>query len=304
MPTAKQIDPTRTLTLRQKFVADMARRFAELKRAIRKSIVDNDAFALKANDAAGPGAFDFPRSADKVDAFMDWLQAELDRGVLEVTRGAQRLITGSSRWSDVYVRAAYGKGLQRAKTELQNIGTPALDVTDAFRQPLHADRLGLMYTRTFEDLRGITQAMGQQIRRELTAGIAAGKGPMDIADAIIDRVDAIGLSRARTLARTEVIAAHHQANINSYESAGVQGVSVIAEFTTAKDNAVCEECQALEAEQYFTLEEARSLIPVHPNCRCVAVPFVLPPGTDPDEFKASANARARLLARHVCGAAA
>jgi hypothetical protein len=40
---------------------------------------------------------------------------------------------------------------------------------------------------------------------------------------------------------------------------------------TAGDDRVCDECDSLEGLT-FTIEEARRLIPVHPNCRCVFVP--------------------------------
>ena len=39
-------DPTRTTTIRNKFVADVTRRFQQIARDIRVSIVDNDCFGL------------------------------------------------------------------------------------------------------------------------------------------------------------------------------------------------------------------------------------------------------------------
>ena len=73
--------------------------------------------------------------------------------------------------------------------------------------------------------------------------------------------------------RTEVIAAHHSATIAEYRAAGVEGVEVKAEFSTAGDDLVCELCESLEG-QIFELSEIEGLIPRHPNCRCVAIPVV------------------------------
>jgi SPP1 gp7 family putative phage head morphogenesis protein len=109
--------------------------------------------------------------------------------------------------------------------------------------------------------------MDQQISGVLANGLAQGKGPMQIARDINNRVDKIGITRARVIARTETINAHAEATLNSYEEAGVEGVEVEAEFTTSGDNAVCPECDALSGK-VFTLTEARGVIPVHPQCRC------------------------------------
>ncbi len=82
-------DPTRTTTLRNRFVLDMDRRFNELKRDLRVSIIQNDCFALQPvlfTLAAAPyRAFDFPRTADKVDGFMEWLIEQESEGILEIT---------------------------------------------------------------------------------------------------------------------------------------------------------------------------------------------------------------------------
>lgn len=98
---------------------------------------------------------------------------------------------------------------------------------------------GLLYTRTFNELKGITEAMDQQISRVLSEGMAQGLGPAKIARNITDRVDKIGITRARTMARTEVIRAHHVATINTYREAQVEGVRVKAEWSTAGDMRVC-----------------------------------------------------------------
>ena len=42
---------------------------------------------------------------------------------------------------------------------------------------------------------------------------------------------------------------------------------------TAGDDRVCEKCAALEG-RIFTLDEIEFLIPLHPNCRCLALPYI------------------------------
>jgi len=149
--------------------------------------------------------------------------------------------------------------------------TPRFTVDAMFNRPIHADRVALLYTRTFEELQGVTNAMSQQISRELAQGMADGKGPRAIARALTKKVDKIGKVRAVTLARTEIIRAHHVATINNYREAGILGVRVLAEWSTANDDRVCSQCAALEG-QIFTLDAIEPLIPLHPMCRCVAIP--------------------------------
>lgn len=106
--------------------------------------------------------------------------------------------------------------------------------------------------------------MDQQISRILAAGIGEGRGPYDIARQLNERVDKIGVTRSRMLARTEVINAHADASLNAYEEAGLEGVDVEAEWLTAAD--ACPECEEASNGGPYTISEARGLIPFHPNC--------------------------------------
>ncbi|MCR4284540.1 MAG: phage head morphogenesis protein, partial [archaeon] len=90
---------------------------------------------------------------------------------------------------------------------------------------------------------------------------------------ITEKIDFIGIGRATTLARTEVIRAHHLANINEYRQYGVELAGVKAEWRTVGDDRVCELCAPNDGKIY-ALDEIEPLIPLHPNCRCMAVPIV------------------------------
>lgn len=320
-----QYDPTRTLTLRDRFARDMRSRFNQLVSVIWETIVTNDAFGLNNTEpvigtplfpttilgipvpvglvAAPPNAFAFPRSADKVEAFMDWLKIQdeefiLSGGVrgIRTARIPGRVGSAEEAWTSIYIESGYQAGIRRGRQELRKAGadipdfgdTAQNEVTIAFNQPFHADRVGLLYTRTFAELQGITAQMDQQISRVLAQGLAEGRNPRELAR-LLQRVitgtggdlsvtDTLGRyiparRRAETLARTEIIRAHHQASIQEYRNAGILGVTVLAEFTTAGDSRVCVQCDNLEG-RIFTLDEIEFIIPVHPNCRCIAIPRV------------------------------
>lgn len=265
---ARRVDPTRTVLVRRNFERELVRRFKRVKAAIRKSIVEDNDLVLNAR-------FDFPRSEQKVSAFMDWIREMVSRDVLEVSYGTPVERAASQHWTNVYLRSAYQKGLEHAASQIRKGGgTVAQEWVDSgFYRPVHADRAGLIYTRTYSDLKGVTDAMDSQISSVLAQGIIEGRGVQQIARMLTDRVDKIGITRARVIARTEVIRAHAEATLNSYEEAGVAGVQVQAEFTTAQDNAVCRKCKALEGKKY-PIEKAHGIIPVHPNCRCAFLPIV------------------------------
>lgn len=271
-------DPTKTLTIRRRFDAEMYRRFRKLKGLIRQSIVANDAFGLKTNDAANPNQFNYPTSDAKIGAFMGWLDEQVKDGIINVSyQGGRRVEAARAAWMNVYIDSAYQQGILRGRQEVNrskpgpNLDTSRGAVQMAFNNAFHADRVGLIYIRTYDELAGITQAMSQQISRTLAEGIAEGRNPLQIARTLNDRVDKVGLHRARLLARSEVIRAHHMANVQEYHEAGAVGVEVQAEFATAGDSRVCERCAALEGK-VFELARIESMIPVHPNCRCVALP--------------------------------
>jgi len=304
-------DPTRTLTLRKAFESALFVRFRWLKGLINTSIVTNDCFGLKIpNRGINPDYFSlvvnqvgpidserfaFERDPKKVTLFMDWLREQTELGILEIVVGTQIGQAVEKAWTNKYIQTAYQRGMIRGVTELNNKGyqVPSFDkipggITAAFNRPFHLDKVGLVYTRTFEGLKGITDEMSKQISRTLAQGIADGKGPMELARQLNDRVDKIGITRSRILARTEIIRAHHVATIQMYDNWGAVGVKVMAEWITAEDGRVCPDCSSMARRDkgfgkgIYTLDQAMGLIPFHPQCRCVCIPLDI---TDNEELQ-------------------
>ena len=289
-------DPTRTLVLRNKFTAEMNKRFGALRGAIRHAIVTQDVFGMKPVPtyySVRPRAFDFPRSGDKVTAFMQWLQQQVDKGILQTGTMPQLGRSMEEPWTNLYIQDSYKRGVIRSRYEMGRAGmaTPNLDATGgisaSMSTPFHMDRVGLIYTRVYNELKGVTDAMDHQISRVLAQGIADGDGPMLLARKINATISGAGMGelgltdtlgrfipaqrRAKMIARTEIIRAHHQAMVQEYRNWGVEGVTVQAEWRTAGDDRVCEECSSMEGNVY-TLDEIENMIPRHPQCRCLALP--------------------------------
>ena len=295
-------DPTHTTVLRSVFAQDMKRRFNELAMVVRKAIVVEDVFSLRndniqAHQMTTPGAeaFNFERSAAKLEAFMKWLQEQVDKGILEVGTYQQIGRGVNEYWTNLYITDSYKRGIMRARSELKKAGlkipsieeSGGIDIVQGL--PMHVDRVGLLFTRVFNDLKGVTTAMDTTISRILAQGLADGDGPAFLARKLVAAIngtgmgdlavkDALGrtmpaMDRAVLIARTEVIRAHHVATIQEYRNWGLEGIVVKAEWSTAGDDRVCARCAALEGK-VFTLDEIEPVIPLHPNCRCCALPYI------------------------------
>jgi len=264
-----RVDPTRTTSLRQRFESDLARRFEKLKRLVTQVVENDNGFGLATN----AGRFAFDSDAQKATAFMRWLREQARSGVLEVKEG-EAIASVKKPWTNKYITSAYQKGVANAASKLKGAGARVSDkwIDASFFRPVHADRIAQIYTRTYRDLEGITKEMDRRISQTLALGLAEGRSPKDLARELNQTIESIGITRARTLARTEVIAAHSEANLTAFEEAGVEGVEVEAELSTATD--ACPLCEALEGNVY-TIAEARGLIPVHPNCRCAWTPKIV-----------------------------
>lgn len=271
---ASSVDPTKTTSLRKRFEADFKRRFRKIMLQVNEQVAKHDGFgttALKTHRK-----FDFPTNQEKVAGFTSWLTHLVGAELFDGTLAMPRSVAAQNVWMDTYIDTAYRRGMRTAASDAQRAGGKVHDsyLASAFLRPVHADRAGIIYTRAYESLQGITEEMSQQISEVLAEGIADGRHPNVLANRINDRISKIGLTRARLLARTEVIAAHAEAKLNVYEDARIQGVGLQSELLTAGDNLVCVECDTLAKAGPYTLNNARGMLPVHPNCRCTWVPFI------------------------------
>jgi SPP1 gp7 family putative phage head morphogenesis protein len=177
----------------------------------------------------------------------------------------------------MYVQDSYKRGVIRSRYELgkAGMGVPTMEksggISASMSTPFHMDRVGILYARVFEDLKGITSQMDSAISRILSQGIIDGDNPKTLVKKLTDATG-ISRNRARTLARTEVIRAHHLGTVQEYRNWGLSGVKVQAEWSTAGFN-VCPDCASMEGK-IFTLDQIEGMIPRHPNCRCMILPVL------------------------------
>ncbi len=113
----------------------------------------------------------------------------------------------------------------------------------------------------------IPQVTTDAMQMALVQGISLGEGPRTVARRVRKAAD-IGRQRAETIARTEMIRSAREAQRQLYtENGSVTGYRRQA----TQDARVCLACLALSG----TLQATDTIMPSHPNCRCVMIPETL-----------------------------
>jgi len=277
-----KLDPTRTSLLRRKFMIEMRRRFNKVYAGIVDLIVDKDAFGLVRQKIVTlnvvPQQWQYQTNPQKLNSFKTWLQNMVNTNILAVS---STKIPGQA-WTADYVWAAHKSGTLKAYSAASKTGAVTLPqylagsqaqyLMTVFSRPATMESLQMLYTGTYDSLVGVTSAMDTQMSRILTLGFVQGDNPIVIARSL---KNALGISKARAemIARTEVIRAHAEGALNGFETLSIDNVTPDVEFSAVLDDKLCPECEELNGQEY-TIEEARGIVPVHPNCRCSWSPIV------------------------------
>jgi len=274
-------DPTRTGKLQKAFAKEAIRRLNELQKVLLASVKTNNAFSLKTNQHAvitpqervlNPQQFQFASDPQKIADFEAYTE-EMIAAIYLLSR------TTGLRFSDPFISKAVETGSKRAQTEWKKEGGTVEEAARlgplALINPV-SDGEAIVKKRASVTI----QQTGQKLQNRLTfafaSGVQANETPAQVGERI---VNAIGVTKREvdTVARTEIVRAFNIGNINELESLGVTEVRVLAEWTTAGDGRVCPECSSMEG-LVFSLDAMRDLIPLHPRCRCIALPVLNPVG--------------------------
>lgn len=280
-----RIDPTRTTLIRRRFMTAMRKRFRALRAELIQFVSSIDALALDERTPlvimAQPREFAFHTDAAKLTAFNDWFRQQVDAKILSPSPG----IRADQPWTSQFVESAYRRGQLNAflaarqldlelSVEEGLIGDQSIEdfMRTGFGAPETMSKVQLLATRSFEQLKGVTSAMGADMNRIMAQAIADGLGAEETARRLTGSLDSLTRSRAMALARTEIIHAHAEGQLDSFERLGIKELGLKAEWSTAGDDHVCPLCQPREGKVY-TIAQARGLIPLHPNCRCSWIPW-------------------------------
>lgn len=265
-------DPTRTGSLQRAFIKDIEAGYKRLRRAVVHLIQTQDTLGLRPlvvnADWAGETN---PR---KVERFRSWL-----RGQMGSDLAGDELI-------QKYIEQSYRKGVNRAYVDANRKeragavtetaksfqdGAQRQFLKTTFSQEATVEKVKLLAGRTFSELEDVNSRMATKMSRVLVDGLVTGKSPDEIAKVMVDEVD-IEENRACMICRTEIVRAHAEGQLDALDAEGVEEIGVDVEWDIARGGNVCPKCASMGGK-VFTVDEARGLIPMHPNCRCAWVPY-------------------------------
>jgi SPP1 gp7 family putative phage head morphogenesis protein len=214
---------------------------------------------------------------EKIKTFQKWLRAQFAKKLR--TRAQDKL------WNQ-YIQQGFEKGAGRAFDDVRRReralsgadkeklafyhGSKQEFLRSSFGQPESIEKVKRMAGNSLDYLDGVSKSMSERMTRVLTDAMTEGKGAMATARNLAREVD-IGEARAKLISRTELIRAHAEGSLDALENLGVKEVGVAVEFSNSRDSVVCPDCAALEGV-VLSIDEARGIIPVHPQCRCAWTP--------------------------------
>jgi hypothetical protein len=269
--SARRFDPTGTGDIRSRFRVDMSRRWAQLRNLAREAIVGP-------SDALGLGLRTV-RSirADPVREFQTWLDAALQQVVL----------SNQGEWTRHYLEEAAARARSRAYAQIPAQPGGTIEHT----QPVVAASAAV-------ELQGVVEATSQRVLRVVAQGLLAKQSAPTIAREVATTVWKVGRARSMGLVEMSVSSAFNHASLDTFKALGLKRVGIeaehmlpgtrvvrvvrdarrkrtiqVVEVLTAGDDLVCQQCQDISDDGPYPIDEARDLIPAHPNCRCAFVPF-------------------------------
>lgn len=103
----------------------------------------------------------FKHNEEKITEFMEWLQEQVDKGLIEIKEFDQIGDGIESEWTNKYIADSYKRKELRSRYELAKDGIEVPSSNSikspevSMSTPFHIDRVGLLFTRVFSDLLGI-----------------------------------------------------------------------------------------------------------------------------------------------------
>lgn len=302
-----KLDPTGTGDIRRRFRGAADIRWRRFITMLKSAVMTQDMLGLSATER--PGAFAILSASlptdGKLRVFQGWVDATLKRFVIEEDAAYLDGIASTA------YRRAVARAMRRSFSPAQPVNATeqiaALQqltlmelqgVVEAVSQQLVRTAtdavLGKWSHRdTFNDMKEIVEKIGVNRTRLLVEVLtikAHSTGTLDqfqaagvkrvgtIPELDPDKVKArlrlgdaqrpISPAQRRKGTSSSTIARIRKEEARVEKSLAAQQVEVL----TAGDADVCPECEEIAADGPYDIDEARSLIPAHPNCRCEFVP--------------------------------
>jgi len=199
-------DPTGTGDIRSRFRSDMRQRWTRMRRLVREAVVDHDMLGL------GPTSVEsistVAQGGDVIRGFQMWLDEALKQVVLG----------GDGSWTRPYVQETAARAEARAH---RLVGWQGASATHYSADALQA--------AVVVELQGVAEAVSQQVMRVAASAVLAKVKPTVAARQALDRIEAVGKTRARMVAETSIVQAFNHATLDVFQALGLRKVGTQAE---------------------------------------------------------------------------
>ena len=197
------------------------------------------------------------------------------QSVLQQSRAAQQLLSMGEADGPLAdsirlgIRQAYEDGLQTAAAAVIDTGvlTPGqVALGQALGPRVDLELIDAITKTTITTLDNVANRTLDRLEEDLVRAAVRGTGPRAAGRAISDNFD-VSRREGERIARTVFMAANNDAREASFKQLGVKYL----QYNATNDERVCEDCEARHGMVY-DVNDAPD-VPIHPNCRCVLLPW-------------------------------
>lgn len=242
----------------------------------------------------------YKTQAEQIEEFEKWLKDRVDQTLMTpaeaerwkkfITRGQEK---GTARAFDDLLRRK-GRGnrpIPRLNDERAGAyieGRREQFIRQTLSRPVAIEKLKRLQSQALSEVRGMSSDLITKGRRVLSDGLSRNLSPRELAGKLV-KVLKVSEGRAETIAYTELVRAHAEAQLDAMESLGVKEVGVAIEWSTSATP--CKACEPMKGV-VLKVGEARGMIPRHPRCKCAWVPANI--GEDKDERKTQKRSKTKI----------
>lgn len=297
-------DPTGTLDLRKRFYSVMQMRFRRVRSVLQTAVVTQDVLGLKASTTS-PLAM-AGSTGNRELGFQTWVDTLLEKAVVE--NGAWMRTFMASAYNRAVARGQRLTGSTTvphdAKETIDSLTTLCLVelqgiVEAASQRIMRAAVQGWLHNekpaKAFTEMDAAINKVGM-VRSKAMIALMVVKA---FTTGTLDQFESVGIKQVGLIPETIPPRVRKDGLIQDAPRRGTGPGSRISrtegpsrstvyrirraqkevealeevEVVTAGDEDVCPECEDIEEGNPYTIDQARSIIPAHPECRCAFVPL-------------------------------
>lgn len=188
-------------------------------------LVNNVFEVTKGDLVTNVNTYDYQVSATKFNSTSLFLQRLLYGELLDSPQGELT----RRWWLEGKLELAYENGTSDALQSAKNIATvdtlgpdiprtlQAIRLESIIFTPEYQSRVGLVYSRVFEGMKGLTDSTRVDLADTLARGMASGKGVRALSQDVMKRID-VSHSRAKRIVRTEILNSYRTASAAETDS--------------------------------------------------------------------------------------